>query len=68
LIQIRGKIVVHFLNKGGGYLGEALHEEERGREWPTLQIAAGGDFLEREKRRGEEKEKERKRKASAETV
>jgi hypothetical protein len=32
-IQIRGKIVMHFLNKGGGgggCLGGDLHREERG--------------------------------------
>jgi hypothetical protein len=33
--------VVHFLNKGGGYLGEDLHGEERGRERSDGQITSG---------------------------
>jgi hypothetical protein len=44
-IQIWGKIVMHFLNKGGGYLGGDLHEEERGREWPEDRIVGVDDFF-----------------------
>jgi hypothetical protein len=51
--------VVHFLNKGGGYLGEALHRKERGREWPVLRITDDGDFLrERRSRRERTRKKE----------
>jgi hypothetical protein len=34
LIQFKSKAkaMVHFLNKGGGYIGEELHGEERGQE------------------------------------
>jgi hypothetical protein len=49
-IQIRGKIVLHFVNKGGGgggYIEEDLHGEERGREWPEGWIAGASNFLER---------------------
>jgi hypothetical protein len=55
-IQIQGKIVVHFLNKGGWYLREDLQGEERGREWLEGRIAGADDFLER----GEEKEEMRR--------
>jgi hypothetical protein len=62
-----GKIVVHFLNKGGGgeeegvgYLGETLHGEEREREWPTIWITGGGNFLEREMKEKRKKKKERR--------
>jgi hypothetical protein len=54
--------VVHFLNKGEVYLGEDIHGEERGREWPQGRITAGGASLERERERRVErirKEEER---------
>jgi hypothetical protein len=43
--------VVHFLNKGGRdgwYLGEDLHGEERGQEWPDGRITGGNASLERD--------------------
>jgi hypothetical protein len=49
-IQIQGKIVMHFQNKGGGgggYLVGHLHREERGWEWLNDKITGAGDFLER---------------------
>jgi hypothetical protein len=56
LIQFKSeeKSMVHFLNKwggGGGYLGEDLHGEERGREWPNGRIAGGGATWERDEER-----------------
>jgi hypothetical protein len=51
LIQFKSK--VHFLKKGGGYLGEDLHGEEKGLEWPDIQIA-GCSVSWREMRRGRE--------------
>jgi hypothetical protein len=60
-IQIRGKIEVHFLNKGGGYLEEDLHGEERAREWTEDRIVGGGASLERERRRVERKREEEER-------
>jgi hypothetical protein len=67
-IQIRGKIEVHFLNKGGGYLGEDLHGEERAWEWLEGQIIDGGASLEREREEESRKNKGGRRKTPNELV
>jgi hypothetical protein len=59
--------VVHFLNKGEVYLGEDIHGEERGREWPQGRITGGGASLERE-REENRKNKEGRRKTPVEPV
>jgi hypothetical protein len=70
-IQIQGKIVVHFLNKGGGgggCLGEDLHSEKRGWEWPEGRITGGGASLEREREEESRKNKGGRRETLTEPV